>query len=211
MKSLWVTDREAIGDERFASLLACLADAPALSVELREKRSSDRVVLDWAGRARAALRPSVPLSVNRRFDLALASGAYGVHLPSDGLPLGRVRANTPRGFRIGVSTHSARAAADAIEEGADVVVVGPIFETPAKAGMGPPLGPRALADLPLLDGHPAEVYAIGGISEENLGELEPWRDRISGIAAIRLFQEAADPRAVALRIAGLWMAREEPS
>ena len=141
-------------------------------------------------------------SSNRRFDLALsAAGADGVHLPADGLPLARVRANTPRGFRIGVSTHSVGEAQAAIAGGADLVVIGPIFETPSKRAYGAPLGPgcspasRASAD------HDAEVFAIGGIDEAALDELEPYRDRISGIAAIRFFQEADDPRAVAERIA----------
>lgn len=210
MKALWVTDRETAGDARFAFLLASLSGAPNLSVELREKRAPDREVLEWAKRARAILGPSIPLSVNRRFDLAMAAGADGVHLPSDGLPLARVRANTPRGFRVGVSTHSAREAAAAIEAGADVVVVGPVFETPSKAALGPPLGPGALGDLPPLATHAAEVYAIGGISEENVDRLEPWSDRISGIAAVRLFQEPEDPRAVALRIAGRWEGADAP-
>ena len=46
-----------------------------------------------------------------------------------------------------------------------------------------------------------DVFAIGGVDEERLPELDPYRDRISGVAAIRLFQEAGDPRAVAERIA----------
>jgi len=45
-----------------------------------------------------------------------------------------------------------------------------------------------------------DVFAIGGITEENIEELMPWRDRISGIAGIRIFQEAADAAAVAARI-----------
>ncbi|MEO8431596.1 MAG: thiamine phosphate synthase [Acidobacteriota bacterium] len=211
MKALWVTDRRAVGDDRFASLLSDLAGLPGLAVELRERGSTDRVILGWAVRARAALGHGVRLSVNRRFDLALAAGAAGVHLPADGLPIERVRANTPRGFRIGVSTHSGRDAAAAIDAGADDVVVGPVFETSSKAGMGSPLGPRALAELPPLAAHGASVYAIGGISESNLDELDPWRDRISGVAAIRLFQESSDPRAAALRLSERWAAEEPAS
>ena len=151
--------------------------------------------------ARQRLGPAVPLSVNRRFDIALAAGADGVHLPADGLPLLRVRAHTPRGFRIGVSTHSADEASDAIEAGAEVVVIGPVFDTPSKRAFGTPLGAAALSDLPPRASHASDVFAIGGISEANLGALEPYRDRISGVAAVRLFQEASGPRAAAERIA----------
>lgn len=196
-----MTDRRVIGDERFGRVLDTLKDAPELTVQLRDRGAPDRETLAWAVRARGALDAPIPLYIHRRFDLSLAAGAQGVHLPSDGLPANRVRAITPRGFRIGVSTHSAREAADAIEEGADLVVVGPIFATPSKAGMGEPLGPQALSGLPRSDEHGREVFAIGGISESNLAQLARWRDRITGIAGIRLFQESADPGAVARRIA----------
>lgn len=201
MKALWVTDRSAAGDARFEDLLARLAGAPGLSVQLRERGTPDRDCLRWARHARRALGQTTPLYVNRRLDIALAASADGVHLPASGLPLARVRAAAPRGFHVGVSTHSAAGASRAIEEGADVVVVGPIFETPSKRAYGPPLGPEALGDLPPRSDHNCAVYAIGGINEGNLGRLNPYRDRIDGVAAIRYFQEAADPRAAAEELA----------
>jgi thiamine-phosphate pyrophosphorylase len=201
VKALYVTDRHSIGDGRFGRLLDSLAGLPGLRVQLRERGTSDRESSAWAARAREKLGTAVPLFMNRRFDLALAAAADGVHLPADGLPLARVRANTPRGFRIGVSTHSTEEAEAAIAGGADLVVIGPIFDTPSKTSYGAPLGPGVLAGLPLLAEHESEVFAIGGIDEARLAELEPYRDRISGVAAVRLFQEAGDPRFAAERIA----------
>jgi thiamine-phosphate pyrophosphorylase len=201
VNALWVTDRAAIGDARFRELLRMLAEVPALTVELRERDSTDRECLAWAHEARESLGPGVPLLVNRRFDVALAAAADGVHLPADGLPVSGVRAHTPRGFRIGVSTHSAEEAAAAVGEGADVVVIGPIFDTPSKRRFGPPLGLDALARLPLRAAHRSEIFAIGGIDEPALDRLAAYRDRISGVAGIRLFQEARDPRGVVERIA----------
>jgi thiamine-phosphate pyrophosphorylase len=201
VKALYVTDRAAVGDARFRELLRALAGAADLSVQLREKSATDAETLAWARAARELLGESVPLYVNRRFDVALAAGANGVHLPADGLPVRRVRAETPRGFRIGVSTHSTGEAVRAIGDGAELVLVGPIFDTPSKRRFGPPLGPAALADLPRRDEREADVLAIGGITEESLDALEPWRDRIDGIGAIRLFQEAEDAAALAARLA----------
>jgi thiamine-phosphate pyrophosphorylase len=203
MNVLYVTDRSAVGDARFREILRALSGAPALTVELREKGSgsTDRDAIAWAIEARETLGPTVPVLVNRRFDVALAAGASGVHLPSDGLPAAVVRAHTPRGFRVGVSTHSPEEAAAALDAGADLVVIGPIFDTPSKRRFGAPLGVEALGRLPLSSSHRAEVYAIGGIDEAALDLLEPYRDRIAGVAAMRLIQEASDPRGVAERIA----------
>jgi thiamine-phosphate pyrophosphorylase len=201
VKALYVTDRQALGDARFESVLAAVAGLPDLRVQLREPGVSDRESYAWAAKAREKLGPDVPLFVNRRFDLALAAAADGVHLPADGLPLARVRANTPRGFRVGVSTHSVEEAGAAISAGADLVVLGPVFDTPSKRAYGAPLGPSVLANLPRLADHEAEVFAIGGIDESRVAELEAYGDRISGVAAVRLFQESADPRGAAQRIA----------
>lgn len=198
MKAIYVTDRASLSEGRFEEVLDALRGSPDLAVQLREKEIADGAYLKLAVRCREILR-STPLLVNGRFDVALAAGAAGVHLPESGLPLSRVRPHTPRGFRLGVSTHSAGGAARLIEEGADVVFVGPIFQTPSKTGR--PLGPSALGELPPQASHTSDVYAIGGITEQNLEELAPYRDRIAGIAAIRLFQESDDPRGSAKRIA----------
>lgn len=202
MKGLYVTDRGAVGSERLEEVLALLDGAGGLAVQLRENDCSDSELLSRASRARQILG-STPLSINRRFDVALACGAEGVHLPASGLPVQRVKANTPRGFRVGVSTHSAAEATAAIEAGADVVVLGPIFDTPSKRAYGKPLGPEALAELPPSSSHAAEVYAIGGMNLENIGKLLPFRDRIAGVAAVRLFHEATDPRALLTNLAAL--------
>jgi thiamine-phosphate pyrophosphorylase len=201
VKALYVTDREAIGGSRLGAILSALSGVPGVTVVLRESPPEDRERLANAREARARLGGAVPLLVHRRFDVALAAGADGVHLPSDGLPVAGVRAHAPRGFRVGVSTHTAAEAERAIADGADLVVIGPVFDTPSKRRYGPPLGPAVLADLPPKQGHGAEVYAIGGVDESNLDALAPYADRISGIAAVRLFQESADPRALAARLA----------
>ncbi len=200
MKALYVTDRAAAGEPRLKAVLAALAGAGDLFVQLREKSTADREALLLARQCRGWLGSAVPLYVNRRFDIALAAGADGVHLPADGLPPARVRANTPRGFRIGVSTHSAAEARAAIAGGADLVLIGPIFETPSKTAYGPPLSPGVLAELPPATEHGCDVLVIGGVEEDNISLLAPYRDRIAGVAGIRLFQEAADPRGVAERI-----------
>ena len=195
MKALWVTDRRAAGDARIEELLGRLAGAPGLSVQLREKDTADRECLGWARLARRILGAGTPLYVNRRLDIAIAAGADGVHLPASGLPLLRVRSAAPRGFRAGISAHSAAEAERAIADGADLVVIGPIFDTPSIRPYGPPIGPVALESLPLKSDHASQVFAIGGVNGENLVALEPYRDRIDGIAAIRFFQESSDPRA----------------
>jgi thiamine-phosphate pyrophosphorylase len=201
MKALFVTDRASCGTERLLAVLDRMRDARELTVQTREPGVTDRERLNWASVARERLGSGIPLYVNGRFDVALAAGSDGVHLPASGLPVRRVKQAVPRGFRVGVSTHSPEEVRDALGQGADLVLIGPIFDTPSKRAFGPPLGPETLAALPRLESHAAEVFAIGGIDEQNLSRLDPYRDRVTGVAGIRIFQDADDPRAVVERIA----------
>jgi thiamine-phosphate pyrophosphorylase len=111
-----------------------------------------------------------------------------------GLPVGPVRRETPRGFLVGKSTHSAADARAAAAEGADLVLLGPIFPTPSKPKS--PLTPSVLDAMGPPFPDPAELFLIGGIDRDGMDALRSSRDRFSGFAAIRLFEDSADPGAV---------------
>src|SRR6476661_8945878 len=76
-------------------------------VQIREKRLNARQIFEITREAVAAASQSdTVILVNERFDIALAAGADGVHLPSDSVSASLVRRFTPRGFVIGVSAHT---------------------------------------------------------------------------------------------------------
>ncbi len=152
-------------------------------VQIREKSLPTRELFRLAEGAVAARR-SGRLLVNDRADVALACGADGVHLPAERPPAAQVRALAGRGFLVGVSCHSVEEVERAAGEGADFVVLGPIFTSPGK---GPPLGLRPLELAARL---PIPVFALGGVTVENARQcLEAGA---AGVAGIRLFQNAAD-------------------
>jgi thiamine-phosphate pyrophosphorylase len=156
-------------------------------VQLREKKLADGELLRVLQELRALTRRlEVPLVVNDRPDLAVLVEADYVHLGQDDLP---VEAARRLGLRVGQSTH-APAELDATE--ADYAGVGPVHETPTKAG-------RAAAGLEYVRyaaGH-ARVpwFAIGGIDESNV------RDVVAAgaarIAVVRAITEAEDPERAA--------------
>jgi thiamine-phosphate pyrophosphorylase len=115
--------------------------------------------------------------VNDRLDLALAAGADGVHLPSNGLPLTDVR---PRIGLVGVSTHTVTEAVAAEAGKADFVVFGPVFATPGKT----PAGVDALRRV--VEAVRLPVFAIGGITPRNANDT--LSAGAAGIAGIRMFQ-----------------------
>lgn len=166
---LLVTDRLA-ADARgrpLAELLAgALAAIPpgAAVVQLREKDLGARDLLALAGRLVPVARArGCPLLINDRLDVALAAGADGVHLPETGLPVAAARRLAPEGFLVGASTHGPDAAVAAARQGADLVVCGPIWDTPSKHGLIAPIGLEALAAA-ARGAHGARLYAIGGVT-----------------------------------------------
>jgi len=100
--------------------------------------------------------------LNDRIDLVIALGADGVHLRSDSLPVSVARRLLGTERLLGISTHSVEEARIAEEEGADFIVLGPIFDTPSKRPYGPPLGVQVLHEACQIIRLP--VFAIGGIT-----------------------------------------------
>jgi len=144
---------------------------------------------------RAAVAEARPFGarvlVNDRLDVALASGADGVHLRVTSMPVAEVRnfveRRGPREFLIGASTHSVAEAQAAAAGGADFIVCGPVYDTPSKQAYGRPLGLDRLAEV--CQAVPVPVLAIGGIKMTNF--REPLRRGAAGIAAISLFTDRA--------------------
>lgn len=131
--------------------------------------------------------------VNDRLDVALASGAAGVHLGKDSIPAAEAvrwcrAGNAPAEFLIGVSCHSLEESRDAEDSGADYAIFGPVFDTPSKRAFGPAQGIERLREVCRAVRIP--VVAIGGMNAEYAPEC--LRAGAAGIAAIRMFQEAAD-------------------
>lgn len=139
------------------------------AVQLREKGLDAKGLLKLAKELRALTNGyGARLIINDRADVALLSGADGVHLGQRSIAPVDAREMLGGEMLIGVSTHSAEEARRAAGGGADFITIGPIYHTPSKARYGEPIGTamirevRAVVDIP--------VYAIGGIDRDNLKE-----------------------------------------
>ncbi len=203
----YVTDRQdlrkADPEDAHEELLHKVEIAAAAGVnwiQIREKDLSGRdcALLTREVLRRAAKPPTVKaaatrIHVNDRLDVAVSEHAGGVHLGENSLPVAEVRQFVDslapdRDFLVGASRHSLAAAKSAAKHGADYLFFGPVFATPSKAAYGPPQGLERLAEVCRAVSIP--VLAIGGITVENAAAC--LRAGASGIAGIRLFQDAGD-------------------
>ncbi len=143
---------------------AAIAAVPpgAIAVQLRAGAIAAGPLSQLAHRLRQVVGArGCPLFINDRVDVALAVGADGVHLPERGLDVATARALGGPDLLIGVSTHSPADAARAARDGADLIVLSPIWATPSKPGV-PPLGLDALTAAAAQIGD-AKLFALGGI------------------------------------------------
>lgn len=138
---------------------------------------------------------TVRLFVNDRLDVALAVPSAGVQLGRGSVPVSAARALNPRWW-IGKSVHDLAEAEAARTEGADYLVVGPVFATATHPGRLP-LGVKQLqAIAAAVDGLP--VVAIGGITADRVRDVR--NSGAYGVAAIRALWDDADPVSAARRM-----------
>jgi thiamine-phosphate pyrophosphorylase len=194
-----VTDRKALGvsaDEQVHVLLEkieTVAQAGVDWIQIREKDLPARALADLVQQAVARASGSCRILVNDRMDVCLAAGAAGVHLGETSMPVAQAKRlatgkDLGTDFFLGVSTHSLESAEAAEKGGAHYVIFGPVYETPSKRMFGPPQGLERLAEV--CERVAIPVIAIGGITEENAAQCIA--AGASGIAAIRMFQNARD-------------------
>ena len=156
-------------------------------VQIREKELPDGELLGVLQEMRALTRRlEVPFVVNDRPDLAVLVEADFVHVGQDDLPVEDARRF---GVPVGQSTH---AAAELDATAADYAGVGPVYETPTKAGR-----PAAGLDYVRYAAGHARLpwFAIGGIDVSNVADVvAAGADRI---AVVRAITDAPDPERAA--------------
>ena len=138
-------------------------------LQLRDKTSPARALILEARRLLAVTKSTgVPLLINDRVDVALASDADGVHLGQDDLPVVVARQLLGPDRLIGKSTHSLEQARKAAAEPVNYLAVGPVYATPTKPDYG-------FVGLDLVRRVTAEakkpVVAIGGIDRQRLPDV----------------------------------------
>src|SRR4051812_1131908 len=162
----------AIADAAFGNpviLARELFDGGARLVQIRNKNASAREFFDQVVAVLEFAPADSRVIVNDRADVALLSGAGGVHLGQTDLPPQGIRNILSPGQIIGYSTHNPRQAMDAQGLPVDYIAAGPVFPTSTKADADPVIGLNGLREICSRASFP--VVAIGGISMQNAREV----------------------------------------
>lgn len=159
-------------------------EAGASCIQLRWKSGTDNQVFRLAQALRRITHGArVPLIVNDRIDIALASRADGVHLGVDDLPVSDARALVGPDFVLGFSPESDAQILESAKNGATYLGIGPVFGSRTKADAGTALGVTELSRR--CSFAPLPVVAIGGVTVGNIPTVfEAGADGAAVVSAI---------------------------
>lgn len=166
-----VTDRKLMSTQTLTEAVNQAILGGCTMVQLREKGSSSLAFIQQAQEVkRITDQYQVPLIINDRLDIALAVGAFGIHIGQNDLPVSVVRQIIGKDMLLGVSVFSVEEAGQAMEDGADYLGVGAMFPTGTKTDAGMVsmeelIRIRHITNLP--------IVVIGGINRENAGAFRP--------------------------------------
>lgn len=186
---LVVTDRHQTDGRPLVPLLQRVLTAGGTTIQIRERDLSARELVSLAREIQATpVSSRFQLLINDRIDVALALEDVGVHLRSNSLPVTVARRLLGAGRLLGISVHTIEEAVQAESQGADYIVLGPIYETPSKQMFGPPLGIHTLAKACRLVRIP--IIGIGGVTAARVHEMR--EAGAFGVAVIRAILGSRD-------------------
>jgi thiamine-phosphate pyrophosphorylase len=197
-----IVDPERSGGRDLAELARLCAKGGATLVQLRDKLSETRAMVETARAIKAVLAPfGVPFVVNDRIDVALAAKADGVHLGPDDMAIEDARALLPKDAIVGLSIKSVAEAEAAPLALIDYVGSGGVYATLSKAQKNAPIGPEGLGRIVAALRRRAPslpVCGIAGIDASNAAAVIA--AGADGIAVISALSLAPDPAAAARRL-----------
>ncbi len=170
-----------------------LLGAGVTTLQLRLKQGTLEQLRGDIAAAVALARPQgARLFINDHWPLAIAAGAYGVHLGQEDLDTADLAAIQRAGLRLGISTHGYAELLRALAHRPSYVAIGAIYPTRTKSMPTSPQGLAKLARYLRLTGDIPTV-AIGGINCERAPAVAC--TGVGSIAVVTGITEAADYRA----------------
>ncbi|ETW81065.1 hypothetical protein HETIRDRAFT_452502 [Heterobasidion irregulare TC 32-1] len=188
-------------------------DGGVTVVQVREKEAETGEFLEIAQQTVSlCAKYGVPVLINDRIDIALASNAAGVHLGQTDMPISIARALLPKNSIIGISCTTPEHARQAVKDGADYVGLGAVYATSTKdvTAPGRVCGIKGVGEmLTILEESKTKSVAIGGIKSTNIirtlhGSATASGYALDGVAVVSDVVASQDPRAAAQRLLQLF-------
>ena len=190
LKLYLVTDSTDKSDEEFLKALEEAIEGGVTFVQIREKNKTTAEYINLVSKALEITRKhNVPLIVDDRVDVVLATGADGVHVGREDMPVETARKILGKDKIVGATTKTVEQALEAYNAGADYLGVGAIYPTTTKVKTVL-TSTDTLNDI--CNAVPIPANAIGGLNKDNLGVLKGIP--IAGICVVSAIMKSESPR-----------------
>jgi len=189
----FITDSTGFSEEEFLTRVRSALEGGVTILQLREKNRSTREYMDLAEKVHTLTKEfGVPLIIDDRVDVMLATDAEGVHVGAEDMPVVTARRLIGKDKILGATAKTVEVAKKAYEDGADYLGVGAIYPTTTKVK-------TVLTSTETLDAItkavPIPVNAIGGLNKDNLDVLKGID--IAGVCAVSAIMKADSPKKAA--------------
>lgn len=197
LKLYAVTDSTWLNGKNLAESVEQAIVGGVTCVQFREKNITifEKFVDEAVKIRKICHKYGVPFIVNDNYPAAIASGADGVHVGAEDMPVAEIRKHAGDNFIIGATAKTVGQAQKAQADGADYLGVGAVFPSPTKTN-AIRITPEKLSEICRSVSIP--VVAIGGISLDNLHEIKDCGQ--SGIAVVSALFAQEDIKTAAERL-----------
>lgn len=184
-----VTDRAWTGKMSLYEQVEAALKNGATCVQLREKELNDETFLQEAMEIGKLCRSyRVPFIINDNVEIAVKCGADGIHVGQEDMVAADVRKRVGDDMIIGVSAHTVEEAVEAVNNGADYLGLGAVFNTSTKTDVDNMSAEMLRA---ICDAVEVPTVAIGGISAKNIAQLNG--SGVDGVAVVSAIFAADNP------------------
>ena len=189
----FITDSTNFEEDEFLRRVRSALEGGVTILQLREKNRTTREYIDLAVKVHEITKEYyVPLIIDDRVDVMLATDAEGVHVGAEDMPVSTARKLIGKDKILGATAKTVEAARKAYEDGADYLGVGAIYPTTTKVK-------TVLTSTETLkeitEAVPIPVNAIGGLNKDNLDVLKGID--IKGVCAVSAIMKADSPKKAA--------------
>ena len=185
-----ITDSTNYGEEEFLFRVEEALKGGATLLQLREKEKTTREYIELAQKVHSITKKyNVPLVIDDRVDVALATRAEGVHVGQSDMPVCIARKLLGKDKIVGATAKTVAQATKAYEQGADYIGVGAIYPTTTKVKTVL-TSTETLKDI--CNAVPIPANAIGGLNKDNIDVLKGIP--IAGICVVSAIMKAENPQ-----------------
>lgn len=192
-----VTDRDLSMGRSLEEIVKEAVKGGITMLQLREKNTSTADFYKIACSLKDLLKGhNIPLIINDRLDIAIASDADGLHIGQSDMPYSVVREILGKDKIIGLSVETIEQAREANELDVDYIGLSPVFSTNTKTDINTPLELEGIREIASFTKH--KTVAIGGINTQNTGDII--KNGADGIAVVSAIISQESPKMAAAEL-----------